>query len=85
MRATGDNRWELTPRGSRMIGQQALGEIYQRLKHQNLGNHAVPEEGRFGERLEQTKAYEFGDPSTRTCRAPSETPSIVRARARPSR
>ena len=62
VRATGDNRWELTPRGSRMIGQQALGEIYQRLKNQSLGNHAVPEEGRFGERLEQTKAYEFGDP-----------------------
>ncbi len=62
VRATGDNRWELTPRGSRMIGQKALGEIYQRLKNQNLGNHAVPEEGRFGERLEQTKAYEFGDP-----------------------
>ena len=62
VRATGDNRWELTPRGSRMIGQQALGEIYQRLKNQNLGNHAIPEEGRFGERLEQTKAYEFGDP-----------------------
>ena len=62
VRATGDNRWELTPRGSRMIGQQALGEIYRRLKNQNLGNHAVPEEGRFGERLEQTKAYEFGDP-----------------------
>ena len=62
IRATGDNRWELTPRGSRMIGQQALGEIYRRLKNQSLGNHAVPEEGRFGERLEQTKAYEFGDP-----------------------
>ena len=62
VRATGDNRWELTPRGSRMIGQQALGEIYQRLKHQNLGNHAVPEEGRFGERLEQTRRHEFGDP-----------------------
>ena len=54
--------WELTPRGSRIIGQKALGEIYARLKKQSLGNHAVPEEGRFGERLEQTKAYEFGDP-----------------------
>ncbi len=61
IRAEGD-RWELTPRGSRMIGQQALGEIYARLRRQSLGNHAVPEEGRFGERLEQTKAYEFGDP-----------------------
>ncbi len=62
VRSTNDNRWELTPRGSRMIGQKALGEIYQRLKNQALGNHAVPEEGRFGERLEQTKSYEFGDP-----------------------
>ena len=56
------DRWELTPRGSRMIGQKALGEIYERLKRQSLGNHAVPEEGRFGERIEDTKPYEFGDP-----------------------
>ena len=61
IRTEGD-RWELTPRGSRMIGQQALGEIYARLRRQSLGNHALPEEGRFGERLEQTKPYEFGDP-----------------------
>ena len=59
--ADGD-AWELTPRGSRMIGQRALKEIYERLKRQSLGNHAVPEEGRFGERIEQTKPYEFGDP-----------------------
>ncbi|MEM8769039.1 MAG: VWA domain-containing protein [Pseudomonadota bacterium] len=62
IRPTGDDRWELTPRGSRMIGQKALGEIYERLKRQNMGNHAVPEEGRFGERLEQTKPYDYGDP-----------------------
>ncbi|MEM1434613.1 MAG: VWA domain-containing protein, partial [Pseudomonadota bacterium] len=55
-------RWDLTARGSRRIGQHALGEIYQRLKKQSLGNHAIPEEGRFGERLEDTKPYEFGDP-----------------------
>lgn len=60
-RKNGD-KWELTPRGSRTLGQKALGEIYQRLKKQNLGNHAVPEEGRFGERIEESKQYEFGDP-----------------------
>lgn len=56
------DKWELTPRGARMIGQRALGEIYARLRHQSLGSHETPEEGRFGERLEQTKPYEFGDP-----------------------
>ena len=56
------DRWELTPRGSRMIGQKALGEIYARLRRQRLGSHALPEEGRFGDRLEQTKPYEYGDP-----------------------
>lgn len=62
VRPTDDKGWELTPRGSRVIGQKALGEIYQRLKRQSLGNHAIPEEGRFGERIEETKPYEFGDP-----------------------
>ena len=62
VRSDGDKGWELTPRGSRMIGQKALGEIYARLKRQSLGNHAIPEEGRFGERIEDTKPYEFGDP-----------------------
>lgn len=56
------NKWELTPRGTRTLGQKALGEIYQRLKKQSLGNHAVPEEGRFGERIEESKPYEYGDP-----------------------
>lgn len=62
VRPTDGDRWELTPRGSRMIGQKALGEIYARLKRQDLGNHALPEEGRFGERLEEPKRYEYGDP-----------------------
>lgn len=61
IRPAGD-KWELTPRGSRLIGQRALGEIYARLRHQDLGSHALPEEGRFGSALEQTKPYEYGDP-----------------------
>ena len=56
------NKWELTPRGTRSLGQKALVEIYAKLKKQNLGSHAVPEEGRFGERIEDSKPYEFGDP-----------------------
>lgn len=56
------NKWELTPRGTRSLGQKALAEIYAKLKKQSLGNHAVPEEGRFGERVEDSKPYEFGDP-----------------------
>ena len=61
IRRKGDD-WELTPRGTRMIGQKALGELYAQLKKQNLGNHPLPELGRTGERVDDTKPYEFGDP-----------------------
>ncbi|MSQ29208.1 MAG: VWA domain-containing protein [Dehalococcoidia bacterium] len=61
IRRDGDS-WELTPRGTRMIGQKALGEIYAQLKKQNLGNHPLPELGRTGDRVDDTKPYEFGDP-----------------------
>ena len=61
VRREGD-AYELTPRGMRTIGQRALGEIYAQLRKQNLGNHALPEAGRLGERIDETKEYEFGDP-----------------------
>ena len=61
IRREGDS-WELTPRGTRMIGQKALAEIYAQLKRQGIGNHPIPEAGRHGERTEDTKAYEWGDP-----------------------
>ncbi|MCA9857970.1 MAG: hypothetical protein KC458_11900, partial [Dehalococcoidia bacterium] len=61
LRREGDE-WQLTPRGTRMIGQNALQEIYRQLKKQNIGNHPVPESGRHGERLDDSKPYEFGDP-----------------------
>ena len=54
--------WELTPRGTRMIGQNALEEIYRELKAQGIGSHPLPEVGRHGERLDDSKPYEFGDP-----------------------
>lgn len=55
-------RWDMTPRGSRVIGQKALEEIYRKLKHANLGNHRSIKEGRFGDQQEDSKAYEYGDP-----------------------
>lgn len=57
----GENRWEMTNKGAKRIGKTALGEIYQQLKSQGLGQHRTRKEGRFGDRLEETRAYEFGD------------------------
>ena len=56
------NAWELTPRGNRRIGEKALAEIYANLKRQSFGKHNVPETGRYGDRADDTKLYEFGDP-----------------------
>ena len=55
-------RWEMTPRGNKIIGQKALEEIYQKLKHQKLGNHKTAKEGFFGDQQEESKTYEMGDP-----------------------
>ncbi len=56
------NTWELTPRGTRKIGQKALGEIYAQLKKDSFGKHALRDNGQGGERADDTKKYEFGDP-----------------------
>ncbi len=61
IRKKGSN-WELTPRGTRKIGQKALAEIYQQLKDDSFGKHAVRESGHGGDRTDDAKAYEFGDP-----------------------
>ena len=56
------NQYELTPRGTRKIGQRALVEIYQSLKSDSFGKHEVRESGTGGERTDSTKKYKFGDP-----------------------
>ncbi len=56
------NSWELTPRGTRKIGQRALGEIYSSLKKDSFGKHEIRDSGTGGDRTDQTKKYEFGDP-----------------------
>ncbi|HMO53470.1 MAG TPA: hypothetical protein PJ994_03110 [Tepidiformaceae bacterium] len=56
------NQWELTPRGTRKIGQRALIEIYNQLKADSFGKHQGRESGTGGERADTTKAYEVCGP-----------------------
>jgi uncharacterized protein with von Willebrand factor type A (vWA) domain len=56
------DRLELTPRGSRKIGQKVLDDLFARLQRDAFGGHRVDRAGRGGERDETTKRYEFGDP-----------------------
>ncbi|MBI4528912.1 MAG: VWA domain-containing protein [Deltaproteobacteria bacterium] len=53
---------KLTPKGMRKIGDKALREIFQMLNKSRWGDHTTSLRGLQGDRLEQTKRYEFGDP-----------------------
>ena len=56
------NRWELTARGIRKIGQKALQDIFNKLKRDGFGRHISPFRGTGGERTDESKPYQFGDP-----------------------
>ena len=51
-----------TPRAARRLGLQALADIFSRLRRESLGGHELPRAGSGGERTEETKPYECGDP-----------------------
>jgi uncharacterized protein with von Willebrand factor type A (vWA) domain len=68
---------ELTPRAIRKIGQKALRDIFQHLARDRFGNHEADHRGRGGDRSDETKAYEFGDPFLLDLRA-TLTNSLVR-------
>jgi len=55
-------RLELTPRGSRRIGQKVLDDLFARLRRDAFGGHRIERSGRGGERDETSKPIEFGDP-----------------------
>ena len=52
---------ELTPRGSRRIGQKVLDDLFARLRRDAFGEHRIDRAGRGGERSDGTKPFEFGD------------------------
>ena len=54
--------WELTPRAIRKIGQKALRDIFAQLKKDRFGRHDTDHRGTGGDRTDDTKRYEFGDP-----------------------
>jgi uncharacterized protein with von Willebrand factor type A (vWA) domain len=56
------DRMELTPRGMRKLGQQALRQVFSELKKDRIGRHEVYTRGEGGENIGETKVYEFGDP-----------------------
>ncbi len=56
------DKWELTPRALRKIGQKALKDVFSNMKRDGFGKHETERRGAGGERTEETKPYEFGDP-----------------------
>ena len=56
------NSYQLTAKAIRRIGQKALKDIFGQLKKDAFGKHETEFRGTGGERSEETKAYEFGDP-----------------------
>jgi len=57
-----EGRVELTPRGLRAIGNNALRELFGKLSKDKFGQHRMHDEGMGHERTYDSKPYEFGDP-----------------------
>ena len=53
---------QLTARGMRKIGQKALGDLFAQLRRDRFGEHDLARLGHGGERGDDSKPYEFGDP-----------------------
>jgi len=57
-----EGRLELTPRGIRQLGQNALDELFRKLDIDKAGQHEIARIGIGHERDYSTKPYEYGDP-----------------------
>jgi uncharacterized protein with von Willebrand factor type A (vWA) domain len=58
---SGLDGYELSPKAIRKIGQQALDNIFSKLRKDRPGGHQNRRTGAGHERIEETKPYEFGD------------------------
>ena len=57
-----EGRYELTPKGIRKIGQNALSDLFAKLAKDKMGKHELERSGVGHERSYESKPYEFGDP-----------------------
>ena len=57
-----EGKLELSPRGLRAIGNNALRELFRKLDKDKFGQHRVSHDGSGHERSYDSKPYEFGDP-----------------------
>ena len=53
--------FQVTPKGERRIRQDSLNEIFNALQAGGAGDHRTPVAGKGGERLSETRPYQFGD------------------------
>ena len=56
-----EGRLELTAKGLRAIGSNALRDLFTKLNKESVGQHQLHQFGQGHERTYQTKPYEFGD------------------------
>ena len=56
------DRFELTPRGVRRVGQLALKDIYQQLRRDGMGRHSTRHQGSQEFLTENSRPYVQGDP-----------------------
>ncbi|HEX3089107.1 MAG TPA: hypothetical protein VHQ23_10660 [Ilumatobacteraceae bacterium] len=57
-----EGRLELTPKGLRKIGSNALRDLFDKLAKDKVGQHQMDRLGQGHERTYETKQYEYGDP-----------------------
>src|SRR6266545_3948385 len=55
-------RLQMTARAIRKIADKALRDVFSHLKRDRFGRHAVSRRGAGGDRTDDAKRYEFGDP-----------------------
>ena len=77
------DRLELTPRGTRKIGQQVLDDLFARLKRDAFGGHRIDRAAAVGSARRRPSRTSSATRSTSTCGGPSRMRRCARRTRRP--